>query len=67
MPGELPAGCHYSRFHRWRDEWQLAARIWLHRRDEPQRERDMIAQHQPRVAVHVLRSEADVGDFLDAV
>jgi adenylate kinase family enzyme len=67
MPGELPAACHYSRFHRWRDEWQLAARIWLHRNDEPQHERETIARHQSRVAVHVLRSRQEVSAFLDAV
>lgn len=67
MPGELPEGCPYSRFHRWRDEWQLAARIWLHRHDEPQLERETIAQHQPRVAVHVLRSATEASDFLDAI
>jgi adenylate kinase family enzyme len=67
MPGELPEGCRYSRFHRWRDEWQLAGRIWLHRNAEPQRERETIAQHQSGLAVHVLRSEAEVSDFLEAI
>ena len=67
MPGELPEGCPYSRFHRWRDEWQLAGRIWLHRNAEPQRERETIAQHQSGLAVHVLRSEAEVSDFLEAI
>ncbi len=67
MPGELPEGCHYSRFHRWRDEWQLAGRIWLHRRSDTEHERKTIAQHRSRVAVHVLRSKREVNDFLDAV
>jgi adenylate kinase family enzyme len=67
MPGELPAGCHYSRFHRWRDEWQLAGRIWLHRRSDTEHERRTISQHQSKVAVHVLRSKRDVSDFLASV
>ena len=67
LPGELPEGCPYSRFHRWRDEWQLAGRIWLHRHDEPQQERETIAQHQSQVAVHRLRSKEEVSAFLDAV
>ena len=67
MPGELPAGCHYSRFHRWRDEWQLAGRIWLHRRSDTEHERRTISHHQLRVAVHVLRSKREVSDFLDGV
>ena len=67
MPGELPDGCHYSRFHRWRDEWQLAGRIWLHRRSDTEHERKTISQHQSRVAVHVLRSKQEVSDFLDGV
>jgi adenylate kinase family enzyme len=65
MPGELPEGCHYSRFHRWRDEWQLAGRIWLHRRSDPEHEYETISQHQAQVAVHVLRSKEAVRDFLD--
>lgn len=67
MPGELPEGCPYSRFHRWRDEWQLAGRIWLHRRDEPEHERRTIAEHASRVAVHVLRSQREVDAFLVTV
>ena len=67
MPGELPEGCHYSRFHRWRDEWQLAGRIWLHRHSETEHERATIDRHRSRVAVHVLRSKQEVADFLDAV
>lgn len=67
MPGELPEGCHYSRFHRWRDEWQLAGRIWLHRRSDPAHEHKTISKHQSRVAVHVLRSTREVNAFLDKV
>ena len=54
-------------FHRWRDEWQLAGRIWLHRRSDTEHERKTISHHQSRVAVHVLRSKREVSDFLDGV
>ena len=67
MWGELPHGCDYSRFRRWRDEWQLAGRIWLHRHSDTEHERAIIEQHRSRVAVHVLRSKQQVSDFLDAV
>jgi adenylate kinase family enzyme len=67
MPGELPEGCDYSRWGRWRDEWQLAGRIWRKRRSDPAHEHETISRHQPRVAVHVLRSKREVSDFLDAV
>ena len=64
MPGELPEGCDYSAWARLRDEWRLAARIWLKRHSEPEREREIISQHERHVAVHVLRSKRAVGDFL---
>ena len=67
MWGELPEGCDYSRFHRWRNEWQLAGRIWLHRHSDTEHERMTIEQHQSRVIVHVLRSKREVKDFIDAV
>jgi adenylate kinase family enzyme len=64
MPGELPNGCDYSRWQRLRDEWQLAARIQRDRRSEPKREREVISQRGPDVAVHVLRSKREVRAFL---
>jgi adenylate kinase family enzyme len=67
MWGELPEGCDYSRFRRWRDEWQLAGRIWLHRHSDTEHERKTIERHQSRVGVHVLRSTREVSDFLDAI
>ena len=67
MPGELPAGCDYSAWARLRDEWRLAGRIWRKRRSEPEREREVIAQHGQHVAVHVLRSKRAVSDFLDGL
>lgn len=67
MWGELPQACDYSRFRRWRDEWRLAGRIWLHRHSDTEHERVIIEQHRSRVAVHVLRSKQEVSDFLDAV
>ena len=67
MPGELPDGCDYSRFHRWRDEWQLAGRIWLHRHSDTDHERQTISQHRSQLAVHVLRSQREVDEFLDGV
>ena len=65
MPGELPAGCHYSRWARWWDEWRLAGRIWQKRHTEPAHERQVVARYGQRVAVHVLRSAHAVTDFLD--
>src|SRR3546814_15399217 len=57
MPGELPAGCHYSRRTRLLDEWRLAVRVWRKDRSEPEREREIISQHGSHVARHVLRSD----------
>ena len=65
MPGELPEGCDYSAWQRLRDEWQLAGRVWRKRRSEPEREREIIAQHGHHAAVHVLRSKREVAEFLD--
>ncbi len=67
MPDELPSGCTYSRWQRWRDEWQLAVRIWRGRRDEPQHERQVIAAHGQHATVHVLRSTKAVQTLLDGL
>ena len=67
MPGELPRGCAYTRWHRLRDEWQLAGRIWRKHRSEPAFEREVIAQRGPDVALHVLRSKRAVAELLDRV
>jgi adenylate kinase family enzyme len=67
MPGELPAGCEYSAWLRLRDEWRLAALIWRGRRSEPEREREVIARHGQRAALHVLRSRRAVREFLDGL
>jgi adenylate kinase family enzyme len=64
MPAELPEGCPYSAWQRWRDEWALAFRIWRHRRSEPAHERRVIAEHGQHVALHVLRSTREVDDLL---
>lgn len=65
MPGELPPGCDYSHWARWRDEWRLAGRIWRRRHSEPAHEREVIAQSGKHVAVHALRSARAVSDFLE--
>ncbi len=65
MPGELPPGCDYSHWARWRDEWRLAGRIWQKRHSEPAHERDVIAQYGKHVAIHVLRSAGAVSDLLE--
>ena len=67
MPGELPEGCDYSAWARWRDEWRLAGRIWRKRYVEPAHEREVISRYAHDVAVHVLRSKSAVNDFLDEV
>ena len=67
MPNELPEGCDYTAWHRLRDEWQLAFRIWRKRRDEPAYEHEIISQRGQHAAVHVLRSKHDVSEFLERV
>jgi adenylate kinase family enzyme len=67
MPGELPAGCEYSRWQRLRDEWRLALRIWRENRSQPDIERQIIAEHGSHVALYVLDSKQAVRDFLDGV
>ena len=67
MPGELPEGCPYSAWARWRDEWRLAGRIFRKRNVEPAHEREVIARYAQDVAVHVLSSKSAVNDFLDQV
>jgi adenylate kinase family enzyme len=68
MPGELPGGCHYSRWTRLWDEWRLAARLWRKEdRAQPALEREVISRHGQHVALHVLESPRAVRDFLDRV
>lgn len=67
MPDQLPEGCPYTRWARWRDEWRLAGRVWRDRSMEPARERAIIADHCQGVQVHVLTSRRSVVDFLDRV
>lgn len=51
----------------WRDEWQLATRIWRKRRSEPEREREreIISKQRHPVADYLLRSKRAVTEFLD--
>ena len=67
MWGELPEGCEYTRWRRWRDEWRLALRIWRENRSQPEIEREIISQHGQHVALHVLRSKRAVSELLDRV
>jgi adenylate kinase family enzyme len=67
MPGELPEGCGYSAWQRVRDEWRLAVRICRKRRSEPEREHEIISQHDQHVALYVLRSKRAVREFLDGL
>jgi adenylate kinase family enzyme len=67
MPGELPAGCEYSRWQRWRDEWGLALRVWRKDRGQPQLERDIISRHGEHVDLLVLTTQREVTAFLDGV
>jgi len=67
MPGELPEGCGYTAWMRLRDEWRLAGRIWRKRRSEPEREREILSQRGPHVALHVLRSKRAVREFLEGL
>lgn len=65
MPDELPGGCDYSAWMRFRDEWCLAGRIWRNRRSEPQREHETILRQGQHLAVRVLTSKRAVGQFLE--
>jgi len=65
MPGELPPGCEYSHWARWRDEWRLAGRIWQKRHAEPAHERKVTAGYGHHVAVQVFRSADEVSGFLE--
>ncbi|HYN32722.1 MAG TPA: hypothetical protein VES40_08860 [Ilumatobacteraceae bacterium] len=67
MPGELPEGCQYSAWARWRDEWRLAGRIFRKRNVEPAREREVISRYAQDVVVHVLSSKSAVNDFLEQI
>ncbi len=67
MPGELPEGCHYSRWQRLRDEWRLAVRIWRENRTQPELEREIISHHGSHVALHVLSSTREVRQLLAVV
>jgi adenylate kinase family enzyme len=67
MPGELPEGCDYSPWRRLRDEWQLAIRIGRKERSQPERELQIISEHERQVALHVLRSKGAVRGLLDRV
>jgi hypothetical protein len=67
MPNELPEGCDYSAWKRWRDEWRLAFRIWRRRRSEPDQEREIISRLGPHLTVHVLTSARAVESFLDGL
>lgn len=62
--GEMPEGCDDSAWRRLRDEWRLVGRISCNHRVEPERERDIIAQHGQHAALHVLKSKKAVRDFL---
>jgi len=63
--GEMPEGCDDSAWRRLRDEWPVAVRTWRNRRSEPEREREIIAQHGQHAALHVLRSKRAASEFLD--
>jgi adenylate kinase family enzyme len=63
---ELPDGCDESRWHRLRDEWRLAWRIWRVRRSERETELKIISEYGAHVALYVLRSKRAVREFLDA-
>lgn len=62
--GEMPEGCPDSAWRRLRDEWPLALRIWRQRRSEPERERQIIAEHGRHATVHAFRSTDAANRFL---
>jgi adenylate kinase family enzyme len=62
---ELPKGCDESGWHRLRDEWCLAWRIWRVRRSERERELEILSAHRGHLALCVLCSKGAVREFLD--
>lgn len=62
-----PEGCADSAWRRLRDECRQVVVIWRERRSEPAREHEIIAQHGQHVALHVLKSERAVREFLDGL
>ncbi|QYG92714.1 adenylate kinase [Iamia sp. SCSIO 61187] len=67
MPDELPPGCEYTPWLRLRDEWRLALRVARENRSEPDREREIIAQHGSHVVLHELGSARAVRELLDGL
>ena len=67
MPDELPEGCDYSAWQRFRDEWLLAVRIWRESALRTcLRTTRSSRQHGQHVAVHVLKSKRAVSELLEA-
>jgi adenylate kinase family enzyme len=66
-PGALPTGCTDSPWRRLHREWGVIPRIWRKRRSEPEREREIIAQHGTHATVHILGSKRAVDEFLSRV
>jgi hypothetical protein len=65
--GEMPEGCRDSANRRLRDEWGGVGRIWRHRHSEPACARSEIERHGSHTAVHVLSSQREAREFLEAV
>ena len=65
--GEMPEGCDDSAIRRLRDEWGIVGSVWRHRRSEPERTREIISQHGPHTALHVLRSRREAEEFLESL
>lgn len=65
MPDALPEGSTYTRWQRLRDESRLAVLIWRNRHSEPESERRIVAERGQHLAVHVLKSQRSVKEFLD--
>jgi adenylate kinase family enzyme len=63
---QLPNGCDESPLRRLSAEWSLVWRIWRDHRSERELELGILSRHENQLALHVLRSERDSRDFLNA-
>jgi adenylate kinase family enzyme len=63
---ELPKGCDESAWRRMRHEWRLVRRISWDHRSERDRELKLVSRDGSHLALHVLRSKAEIREFLSA-
>jgi adenylate kinase family enzyme len=60
----MPDGCDDSARQRVRDEWRAVWVNWRDRREQPEREREIISEYGQHAALHVLSSKRAIRAFL---